>query len=162
MELFLETFSLSNAIKEVSSILRPLLRKKGINFLVKVNESVDLVTLDPQKIKQILYNLLSNAVKFSHEGGNIRVSMEGEGEGFIRMKFEDEGIGIDEKDLARIFEEFQQIDSGANRQFQGTGLGLALTKRIVELMNGSINVESELGKGSVFTIILPIKISNGK
>lgn len=162
MELFLETFSISTAIKEVSSILRPLLRKKRINFLVKVDESADSVTLDPQKIKQILYNLLSNAVKFSHEGGNIRVNMKGEGKNFIRMKFEDEGIGIDEKDLTRIFEEFQQIDSGANRQFQGTGLGLALTKRIVELMNGSINVESKLGKGSVFTIILPREISNGK
>ncbi|TGN03440.1 PAS domain S-box protein [Leptospira dzoumogneensis] len=162
MELFLETFSLSTAIKEVSSIIRPLLRKKKINFSVKVDDSIDLVTLDPQKIKQILYNLLSNAVKFSHEDGNIRVNMELEGEDLIRMKFEDDGIGIGEQDLTRIFEEFQQIDSGANRQFQGTGLGLALTKRIVELMNGTINVESELGKGSVFTIILPRRISQGK
>ncbi|PJZ75420.1 PAS domain S-box protein [Leptospira neocaledonica] len=162
MELFLETFSLSTAIKEVSSIIRPLLRKKRINFSIKVEESIDAVILDPQKIKQILYNLLSNAVKFSHESGNIRVNMEAEDKDMIRMRFEDDGIGIGENDLTRIFEEFQQIDSGANRQFQGTGLGLALTKRIVELMNGTINVESELGKGSVFTIILPRKISNGK
>ncbi|EMK00992.1 MULTISPECIES: PAS domain S-box protein [unclassified Leptospira] len=162
MELFLETFSLSTAIKEVSSIIRPLLRKKKINFSIKVEDPIDFVTLDPQKIKQILYNLLSNAVKFSHEGGNIRVGMEAEGEEFIRMRFEDDGIGIGENDLTRIFEEFQQIDSGANRQFQGTGLGLALTKRIVELMHGTIHVESELGKGSVFTIILPRNILNGK
>ncbi|GBF38772.1 PAS domain S-box protein [Leptospira johnsonii] len=162
MELFLETFSLAAAIKEVSSIIRPLLRKKKINFSIKVEDSIDLVTLDPQKIKQILYNLLSNAVKFSNESGNIRVNMEAGDKDTIRMRFEDEGIGIGENDLTRIFEEFQQIDSGANRQFQGTGLGLALTKRIVELMNGTITVESELGKGSVFTIILPRKVSNGK
>ncbi|PKA14829.1 PAS domain S-box protein [Leptospira haakeii] len=162
MELFLETFSLSNAIREVSSIIRPLLRRKKIGFSIKIDDSIDLVTLDPQKIKQILYNLLSNAVKFSHENGNIRVSMEAEDRNTIKMRFEDDGIGIGENDLNRIFEEFQQIDSGANRQFQGTGLGLALTKRIVELMNGKIYVESELGKGSVFTIILPRKISNGK
>ncbi|TGL64901.1 PAS domain-containing protein [Leptospira sarikeiensis] len=161
MELFLETFSLSNAIKEVSSVIRPLLKKKKIGFLVNVEETVDMVKLDPQKIKQILYNLLSNAVKFSHDGGNIRINMEPMAGKFVRMRFEDDGIGIKEDDLSRIFEEFQQIDSGANRQYQGTGLGLALTKRIVELMNGKIDVQSSLGKGSVFTVILPQTIENG-
>lgn len=155
MELFPEELSLRTAIKEVSSVLSPFVKKKRISLSVEVADEADSVHWDHQKIKQILYNVLSNAVKFSHDTGDVRVFIDSAADNRIRMRFEDDGIGIRREDQGKLFVEFQQIDSGANRQYQGTGLGLALTKRIVELMGGTIEMESELGKGSVFTILLP-------
>lgn len=155
MELFPEEFFLRTALKEVSSVLSPIVKKKKITLTSEVADNADFVNWDPQKIKQILYNILSNAVKFSHDFGNVRVIIVSDGSDRIRMRFEDDGIGIRKEDQSRLFVEFEQIDSGANRQYQGTGLGLALTKRVVELMDGTIEVESESGKGSAFTIVLP-------
>ncbi|MCP4402449.1 MAG: hypothetical protein GY801_34720 [bacterium] len=125
-----------------------------------------IITADERKLKQILYNLLSNAVKFSPNGGTIRLSatsathntQHATGE-FIRISVSDTGIGIRHKDLERIFHPFEQVENSKSRRFQGTGLGLALTKRLVELHGGRICAESEgEGKGSIFTFILPAQL----
>jgi signal transduction histidine kinase len=115
------------------------------------------VFLDLQKFRQIVYNLLSNAVKFTDEGGWVEIGSGLDGAGNLRLSVRDTGIGIRAEDQGRLFVEFQQLDTGSGRQYEGTGLGLALTKKIVELQRGTINVESEPGKGSTFTVVLPLR-----
>lgn len=113
------------------------------------------MTLDEHRFKQICYNLLSNAVKFTDGGGSVEiVATEVEGGNFA-VRVTDTGIGIKEEEMKLLFREFQQLDSGASRRYEGTGLGLALTKKMVEMQGGSIRVESEHGKGSTFTVVLP-------
>ena len=124
-------------------------------MLTHTPDDVVVQALDPVKFKQVLYNLLSNAVKFTSEGGKVRLTANLAEHGRMRVDVKDEGIGIKADDLPRLFHEFEQLDSGSDRQ-QGTGLGLALTKKIVELQGGAISVESEFGKGSTFTIMLPV------
>jgi len=114
-----------------------------------------MVRLDQQKFKQVLYNLLSNAVKFTHEGGRVEVIATPKDGMGIQLQVRDTGIGIKADDLNRLFVEFQQLDSSIARRYHGTGLGLALTKKIVELQHGTVSVDSEEGKGSTFTVVLP-------
>jgi PAS domain S-box-containing protein len=156
MELFPETFSLSRAVEEVCSVISPLARKKKIAIERRIASAVEQVTLDQQKFKQMLYNLLSNAVKFTDERGRVEIVAAPHDSGRLQLHVRDTGIGIKAEDLKRLFVEFQQLDSGTARRYEGTGLGLALTRKIVEFQNGSITVESEPGKGSTFTVILPI------
>jgi two-component system sensor histidine kinase/response regulator len=120
----------------------------------KVEARRDRFTADYRRVKQIVYNLLSNAVKFTHPGGQVtlRVWMEGNAALF---QVEDTGIGIPENQLPLLFEKFQQLDSSHHRKYGGTGLGLALTKQLVELHGGVIEVESAVGAGSTFTVWLP-------
>jgi protein-histidine pros-kinase len=155
MELHPETFSVSKAIEEVCSVIVPLAQKKDINIEKKVDPEVDSVTLDLQKFKQILYNLLSNAVKFSHDQGKVEVFVLPHERAHLQLRVKDTGIGIRTEDFGKLFVEFQQLDSGAARHYQGTGLGLALTKKMVEFQQGSISVESKVGEGSTFTVVLP-------
>jgi len=106
-------------------------------------------------LKQVLYNYLSNAIKFTPEAGRVSVRVFPEGGEMFRVEVEDSGIGIREEDLERLFVEFQQLDSSSTKKYQGTGLGLALTRRIVEAQGGRVEVRSTPGKGSVFAAILP-------
>jgi signal transduction histidine kinase len=115
---------------------------------------VQLVEGDERRIRQVIFNLVSNAVKFTPEGGHVGVSTAAEN-GEIRVAVADTGPGIAPEDRERIFEEFQQTDAGAEQR-EGTGLGLALSKRLVELHGGKIWVESAVGKGSTFVFTLPI------
>lgn len=156
MELNLETFSLRSAIEEVGAVAKPLAQKKGITVRSDVGASLDEVELDQQKFKQVLYNLLSNAIKFSDDGGEVSVvaDIEPDGQSF-HIKVSDSGIGIRKEDLSRLFVEFEQLESGTSRRFEGTGLGLALTRRLVELHGGEIDVDTEIGVGSTFRIVLP-------
>jgi signal transduction histidine kinase len=108
----------------------------------------------------VLLNLLSNAVKFTDEQGRIDVSIDLHNKKHLRLQVQDTGIGIKPSEIAKLFVEFKQLDSGATRRYEGTGLGLALTKKIVELQKGSISVKSHHGKGSTFTVILPILEGN--
>ncbi|EPG72752.1 PAS domain S-box protein [Leptospira fainei serovar Hurstbridge str. BUT 6] len=155
MELFPETFSVANAIEDAIAIVSTLAHEKQIDISKVISNGNDDVTLDHQRFKQILFNLLSNAVKFTQEKGKVEIYSSFINLDRLEIQVKDTGIGIKEEDLSRLFKEFQQLDSGMNRQYQGTGLGLALTKRFVELLQGSIAIESELGKGSTFTINLP-------
>jgi len=104
---------------------------------------------------QVLQNLLSNAVKFTPENGTVNITVLFDEQRRIRLQVKDTGIGIGKNDVPRLFHEFEQVDSGFAKRQQGTGLGLALTKKIIELQQGSISVESEPGRGSTFTVILP-------
>ncbi|TLZ61836.1 MAG: PAS domain S-box protein, partial [Methanobacteriota archaeon] len=155
MDLVPETFSMKKALDEVCAIVRPIARKKNITIRTAVGEGVESVTLDLQKFRQILYNLLSNAVKFTNEQGKVEVTVDAEGADRMKLAVKDNGIGIKKEDLPRLFVAFQQLDSSIARQYQGTGLGLALTKNIVELQRGTIEVESRPGHGSTFTVTLP-------
>ena len=162
MDLVPETFSLKTVADVVCAVMRPIASKRRIKIHLEAPQPSDTVTLDLLKFKQILYNLLSNAVKFSHDDGEVKVVIELDAQRQIQLQVKDFGIGIKSDDLPRIFREFEQLDSGAARRFPGTGLGLALTKKIVELHQGSIRVESEFGKGSTFTIALPRQMANAE
>lgn len=156
MELIPQTFSIRKSIEEVCSIISPTAMVKHLTIKTNISSNVDIVTLDPQKFKQILYNLTSNAIKFTKEGGMVEIIVNPYDHNQIQIQVKDTGIGIKKEDFNRLFVEFQQLDSSSTRRYQGTGLGLALTKKIVELQKGTISLESEVGKGSIFTVILPV------
>ena len=113
-----------------------------------------LAWADARALEQILGNLLDNAVKYTRPGGRIDVSVEG-GDGLVKIRVSDDGIGIPEGDLGRIFERFYRVDKARSRELGGTGLGLSIVKHLVQSLGGEISVESELGKGSSFTLTLP-------
>jgi len=110
----------------------------------------------------VLHNLLSNAVKFTDGGGEVRVIVAPVGTSQLRLQVRDTGLGIAPEDISRLFVEFQQLDSSSTRRHEGTGLGLALTKKLVELQRGEISVESVLGKGSTFTVTLPLRLETAQ
>ena len=155
MELYPEEFSLTKAISEVCAVVRPISFKKGIEIQIEVDPSVDIVCLDVQKTKQVLYNLFSNAVKFTDDRGHVTVVVKPSKTDHFTLAVKDDGIGIRADDLKRLFREFEQLEGGASRRYEGTGLGLALTKRIVEIQQGNIQVASVQGEGSTFTVTLP-------
>ena len=156
MELNPEKFSLRKAIEEVCAVSRPIVQKKGIRLEVYVAAELGDVTLDQQRFKQILYNLLSNAVKFTDQGGKVEIHVATHDAYRFKLSVQDTGIGIEEEDFHRLFKEFEQIESGAARRYEGTGLGLALTRKIVESQGGEVGVESKIGKGTTFTVLLPL------
>jgi PAS domain S-box-containing protein len=162
MELYPEEFLMAKAIDEVCSVISPLASKKGIAVRKEIAPGIEKVTLDLQKFKQVLFNLLSNAVKFTNDGGRVEVVAGPYGTQRLRLQVRDTGIGIEAEDFEKLFVEFKQIDSGSARTYEGTGLGLALTRRIVECQNGSIWVESEPGKGSTFSVVLPYGASGSE
>ena len=157
VELQLEEFAVASVMDAVQSIIRDMANKKRLDLRIVVPEGLPDVYADLVKFKQIMYNLLSNAVKFTPEGGSITVETECAGDEFL-ISVTDTGIGIAAENHETIFDEFKQLDSSRARQYEGTGLGLALTKRLVELHGGRIGVESEgLGMGSKFSFTLPAK-----
>ncbi|MEA2338860.1 MAG: hypothetical protein QOE82_2867 [Thermoanaerobaculia bacterium] len=157
-ELTVDTFRLRDAINEVCAGVHPIAVSKQIEVTVSIADGIDSVRLDNQRFKQILYNLLSNALKFSPDGGHVGITVAGEGAYRFRMMVSDDGIGIRAEDIGRLFTEFEQLDTGTARRFGGTGLGLALTRQLVDLLGGEIHVESEIGKGSRFSVVLPLAI----
>ena len=156
MELYPETFSLRKVVEEACLVVEQAAQKKKIVIRRNIATSIASVTLDQQKFKQVLFNLLSNAVKFTSDGGKVDIVVGPHEPAHLKLQVRDTGIGIGPGDIDRLFVEFQQIGLGLGRLHQGTGLGLALTKKIVDLQKGSIAVESERGKGSTFTVILPL------
>jgi signal transduction histidine kinase len=162
MELAPETFSVKEVIDEICAVMRPIALKRNTTIIVETSAQADIVTLDQLKIKQVLYNLLSNAVKFSHDNGEVKIVVGLDSQQRLQFQVKDCGIGIKEEDLPRMFREFEQLDSGTGRRFPGTGLGLALTKKIIELHQGSISVRSELGKGSTFIVTIPRQVARSE
>ena len=151
-----EKMMVSEAVGEVCDIVRGLTTERRSPIAVSVHPDVDQVVLDPRKFKQILYNYISNAIKFTEPGGRITVRAQPDEPGFFRIEVEDTGIGIAPQDISKLFVEFQQLDSGRSKQYQGTGLGLALTKRIVEAQGGTVGVRSVAAEGSTFFAVLPV------
>jgi PAS domain S-box-containing protein len=154
-----EPVDLVQLVDEVAAILRSIAASKQIGIVTEIDPALEHVTLDPARLKQVLYNYVSNALKFTATGGQVAIRATVEGDGMFRISVEDTGIGIAQQDLRRLFIEFQQLDAGTAKKHAGTGLGLALTKRIVEAQAGSVGVSSTLGVGSTFYAILPIEAS---
>jgi signal transduction histidine kinase len=155
MELELATFDLPLAIDNARTFVRERATKHGIALDVAVDERLGDFLGDERKIKQILLNLLSNAVKFTPEGGRIGINAV-QSNGAVEISITDTGIGIALEDQPKIFEEFRQVGSDYAHKTEGTGLGLTLAKKFVELHGGKIWVTSEPGKGSRFTFTLPV------
>jgi len=158
MELEESTVAVKSLLTDCVVMIKEKAMKHGITLDLRIQDELsDLaIQADERKLKQIMFNLLSNAAKFTTDGGGITVMARREDAELI-VAVSDTGIGIKHGDLARIFGEFEQVDSTYARQQQGTGLGLALTQRLVELHGGRIWAESEgEGKGSTFTFIIPI------
>jgi PAS domain S-box-containing protein len=154
-----ESIDLGSLLRDLQRGLEPLASAKGLSIALEVAPDLPALTADAAKVKQIMYNLLSNAIKFTKDGGRIGVraatALDPSGEQQIQISVWDTGVGIAPADLERIFLEFEQVDSTYVRQQEGTGLGLALTKRLVEAHGGRIWVESTVNEGSTFSIVLP-------
>jgi PAS domain S-box-containing protein len=158
--LSLEWINLASFIEEKQAILRELAKEKRVTLHFERHPQLVQVQADLLRLKQIFLNLLSNAIKYNREGGSVFVriySSDDNGQYWV-CEVEDTGIGIEKDKLEEIFSEFYQVDNAYSRQFEGTGLGLAVTKRLIELHGGEIWVESELEVGSKFTFRLPIII----
>jgi len=159
LELHYEEFPVQEAINEVLNTIIGFSNKKGIHIHTHIHEDVPSITVDKVKFKQIMFNLLSNAVKFTPENGRVTINASLMNQ-HVQIAVSDTGIGIKSEDMDKIFEAFRQLDASYARHYEGTGLGLTLTKRLVELHGGKIWVISEFGKGSTFTFTLPIKPVN--
>ncbi len=180
MELDLEPVPVAELFANSLSIIREEAAERHVRLELDAGSLLGTIRVDARKVKQILYNLLSNAVKFSDNGGNVvlhgaRVSRELVGkpssdwpshgyreppntdDEFLMISVRDNGIGISEEGLHRLFQPFVQVDSGLSRKFEGTGLGLAMVKRLAELHGGAVTMESAEGKGSVFSVWLPMR-----
>jgi PAS domain S-box-containing protein len=156
MEFRPERIDLELLISEVRDILRGLASSKHIVVETQVDPAVRSQVLDPARLKQVLYNYLSNALKFTGERGRVVIRAVPEGSDTFRVDVEDTGIGIGAEQIPRLFVEFQQLDASAAKKYQGTGLGLALTRRIVEAYGGRVEVRSVVNQGSTFSAILPM------
>ena len=153
-EIEITEFSSKNLIEEIVSMIHPQAHQKGIELIQKPNGHDVPFTSDYNKCRHILQNLISNAVKFT-EVGKVEISTLQEGNN-IEITVSDTGIGIAEKNLEHIFDEFRQADGGTSRKFGGTGLGLAIAKKYANLLGGTVTVKSILGEGSEFTLTLPL------
>jgi signal transduction histidine kinase len=163
LQLAPESIDLGLLLHDMQRGVEPLAAAKNQIMTVELEENLPLLTADKGKVKQILYNLLSNAIKFTRDGGLIAMragaTRASDGTALVQVSVRDSGIGIATEDLERIFLEFEQLDSSYARQQQGTGLGLALTRRLVEAHGGRITVESTLSRGSTFTFALPVMLA---
>jgi PAS domain S-box-containing protein len=155
MPLHLEDVGLTEIMREVSQQIEPLVKKKNLKFSIEMPTSNLILHTDRTKVKQILLNLLSNAVKFTHSGGVwVNVAKDEED---LRFDVRDTGIGIRAQDIESIWEDFRQVDQSRTREFGGTGLGLSITRKLVDALGGHVFAESVYGKGSTFTVVLPIR-----
>jgi signal transduction histidine kinase len=138
------------------SLVKECAQKKNISTSMAIDETPDVLIADERRLKQILVNLLSNAVKFTPHGGKIGLEVTpNQANGQVRFTVWDTGIGIPAQDLPRLFQPFVQLDARLSRQYEGSGLGLALVKRLTDLHGGSVEVESQPSVGSRFCVILP-------
>jgi PAS domain S-box-containing protein len=165
LEIAAEPVDVRASIEKVVSLVRPMAENKGLALTVAVAPDVGVAVSDPRRLEQILLNLLTNAVKFS-ERGEIALGAEmvlvpgggadGSPQQGVRMRVSDTGIGIKPEDLATLFQPFRQVDNSLTRAQEGTGLGLAICRRLAELMRGELSAESEWGRGSAFTLTIPV------
>ena len=149
---------LDELIEDVDNAISPLAHNKNIEFRVKRDMNTHIhVNTDKGKVTQVLINLLGNAVKFTDKG-HVELGISAPDQSTLKFDITDSGIGMSESDLQIIFEEFRQIDGTTTRKYGGTGLGLTICKKIADILKGSITVKSEMGKGSVFTFTIPLKV----
>ena len=149
-----EPMDLGDIVSSVRGTMTPLAQKYDVAFCTRVASDVPLVNGDFEKTQRMLENLASNAIKFTPDGGTVELRVD-VGEGGVRLRMIDDGIGIAPEDHERIFERFFQVDSTSTRKYNGSGLGLALVREYAAVQGFSVSVESELGQGSTFTITIP-------
>jgi signal transduction histidine kinase/DNA-binding response OmpR family regulator len=157
MELYLESVQVSSLVNQAESTIRPLTEKKGNTLEVVLEEGLGEMRTDVTKIRQALFNLLSNAAKFT-ENGKVRLEVQRQvldSRDWIEFRVSDTGIGLSPEQKANLFQPFTQADASTTRKYGGTGLGLTITKEFCELLGGQITFESEMGKGSTFTLHVP-------
>jgi signal transduction histidine kinase len=159
MELAPAEYSVQDIVDTLKASLHSLAREKGLEFVAAAQEDIPLACGDGKRITQCLTNLAGNALKFTKQG-RVEVWVERQGDNLL-YRVSDTGIGIPQNELENIFGEFQQVDTAITREFSGTGLGLNITKKFVEMHGGRIWVESELGKGSTFFFSIPLRVNHG-
>ena len=158
MELVIEKFDAFQALDEIIDLIKEKAAKQNVLLKKELDLQLEYIEADRIKFKQILFNLIDNAVKFSKkEGGAVTITTR-KVDDMAQISVSDTGIGIREKDIGKLFHVFQQVDTGASRTYGGTGLGLTITKQLVELHGGKIRAESKFGIGSTFTFVLPLKV----
>src|SRR3984893_17241174 len=155
MEFTPEPIEPAALVEEVRSVVRGVAAQKNIQIEAAVAPELGQLVLDSARLRQVLYNYLSNAIKFSGDGARVAIRMRPEGNEWFHLEVEDNGEGIRAEDLAKLFTEFHQLDSPSSRRHEGSGLGLALTRQIVEAQGGRVGVTSAPGKGSIFWAVLP-------
>jgi PAS domain S-box-containing protein len=159
IELTLQPVHLPSMLEELQTVFRALAEKRQIRMVFDIQADISTIDADPVRLKQIFLNLISNAIKFNQPGGQVFVRVRSsEDREWVECQIVDEGIGIPQEKLPELFQEFHQLDNSYARQHEGTGLGLVLTKRLVELHQGTIAVQSLDGSGSTFTFRLPARI----
>jgi signal transduction histidine kinase len=162
MELKLERYTVADVIEQALRTTRPLLGKNANTLEAQIAEDLGDGIADSTRVRQILLNLLSNASKFT-EKGSIRLEVRrevGPDEDWLVFQVRDTGIGMTTEQLQQLFQEFFQADSSVRRKYGGTGLGLAISRRLCRMMRGDIRAESEIGRGSVFTVRLPVRVTD--
>jgi PAS domain S-box-containing protein len=150
-----ENIDVEGVANEVHGVLRSVARERSIHLALRCERDLSEITLDPARLKQVLYNYLSNAIKFSPNEGEVTLTIRPEGDAWIRIEVRDRGPGIPLEHQHRLFTEFEQLDGGRTKAHGGTGLGLALTKRLVEAQGGTVGLSSEAGHGATFFALLP-------
>ncbi len=154
MEVFTGNFKIEEVLLPAASTVEPMLRSDRVELVRDIKPDIPTLHTDKDKLRQIVLNLLSNAVKFTEEG-EVRLSAQSDN-GMLKISVSDTGIGIDAKSVEKVFEDFQQADMSSTRKYGGTGLGLAIVKRLAILLGGDVGVVSELGKGTEFTLSIPV------
>lgn len=158
MQFYPEKTNIKEIIIEVCNSINDYLKNKSLSLDIQVNKDIENIFIDPIKLKQIFYNLLSNAVKFSRQNGKITVRVLTDVNENMRIEVEDDGIGMSAEDINKLFLPFQKINLTEGRQHQGAGLGLVLTRMIVEALNGQIGAKSSIDQGSTFYVVLPLTL----
>jgi signal transduction histidine kinase/DNA-binding response OmpR family regulator len=155
MTVALESIDLRALVAPIVQAFEPFAATKGLELSLEAPEDLPTAAVDPAKLDKVVSNLLSNACKFAESGGKVTLRLA-RGDDALLLSVIDTGIGVAQEDLPRIFERFHQVDGGAARRYEGSGIGLALSKELVELCGGRIEVESELGRGTTFRVTLPL------
>jgi signal transduction histidine kinase len=157
MPLQMATFKVPDLVGEVKAELEPIIMQRKLSVTIDLPRDIKPITTDRQKVKQILLNLLSNSLKFTHHGGVTISARRNAKEKTLELLVTDTGIGIASADQDRIFEDFRQLDNSPTRAYGGTGLGLSICRRLAQMLDGRISVQSQVGKGSTFILTLPTK-----
>jgi signal transduction histidine kinase len=161
MELLAESFDLAALIRDVAITVQPLVQQNGNTLDLRCAANLGKVRTDPTRMRQCLFNLLSNACKFTLKGKITleAASKSAAGRDWVTLRVSDTGIGMTPEQLQKLFQPFTQADASTTRKFGGTGLGLTISRKFAQMMGGDITVESELGKGSAFTLRVPAELA---
>jgi len=159
MDMHIEEFDFANFLKQIEATAKPLVEKNKNEFIIKCKTEKLKLKNDQTKLRQILFNMLSNAAKFTKKG-TITLQIKPEKKENLRFDVTDTGIGMSKEQLSKVFEEFTQAESSTSKDYGGTGLGLPISKKMTEIMGGKMEVKSKKGKGTTFSIIIPISVED--